>query len=77
MKKWISSHLPDYTLKISSKGQLDKLLNQEDDINKVLLLTSKAAPANVFKAVAAEFRNRLRFYMVSLPEGASKDLLSV
>ena len=77
LKKWLTSHLPDNTLKISSKAQLDKLLNQEDDINKVLLLTSKAAPANVFKAVAAEFRNKLRFYVVSLPEGASKDLLAI
>lgn len=65
-KKWIGDFIPDYSLKLKSKAELDKVLAAEGDINKVVLLTTKAQPANVFKAVMADFRNKLRFYLVTV-----------
>ena len=52
-KKWIGDQLPDYSLKVTKKADLDNILAAEADINKVVLLTTKTQPANVFKAVTA------------------------
>ena len=77
LKKWIGNLMPDYSLKVKNKAQLEKLLASEGDINKVVLLTTKKAPASVFKGVVSEFRNRLRFYMITLDSEDSEEAVAL
>jgi len=69
-KKWLMGYLPDYTHKINSNRDHETLVKneKEKDINKVLLFTRKEKVTPVFKAVSAEFRNKLRFYVIAIPE---------
>lgn len=41
---------------------------QEKDINKVILFTKKEKVTVPFKSVSAEFHNKVRFYIVYIPE---------
>jgi len=80
LKKWISDHFSDFTSKISSKEDYETIVQSqsEKDINKVILFTKKEKVTAVFKALSAEFRDRLRFAVIALPDGTSNaDLLEL
>lgn len=65
-KKWVLSNMPDYTHSVKTVAQYERLTSREDDINKVVLFTNMPVPPAAFKAVAAEYRDRLRFYIISV-----------
>ena len=41
IKKWILQNMPDYSVKITSKNDYDRLVNNDEDINKVILFSKK------------------------------------
>lgn len=77
MKKWVSDNLPDFTLKVETKKKYEQLTKKDLDINKVLLFTKKSQVAPVFKAISAEFKDKLRFYVIVVPEGATGDVVEL
>ena len=62
--------MSDFTTKIYGKSDFELFVQNEKDkdINKVLLFTKKDKVTPVFKALSAEFRDRLRFTVIPLPE---------
>jgi len=70
-KKWIIDNLSDFTTKINSRSDYELLVQNpsDKDINKVLLFTKKENVPPAIKALSAEFRDRLRFSVIALPEG--------
>lgn len=62
--------MPDFTHVISSKFDYDTLIkNPKDrDINKVILFSKKAKVTPVFKALSAEFRDKIRFNLIHVDE---------
>lgn len=72
--------MPDYTIKIASREKFDELVNHESeqDINKVILFTKKEKVSLPLKAVSAELRDKIRFYIVYVPEKKpAKDLVAL
>lgn len=69
-KQWFTKHMTDFTHTVASKSEYDTLIKNENDrdVNKVLLFTKKDTVAPVFKALSAEFRDRLRFNVIPIPE---------
>jgi hypothetical protein len=67
--------MPDFTHMISSKFDYDTLIkNPKDlDINKVILFSKKAKVTPVFKALSAEFRDKIRFNLIHIDEKKQKD----
>jgi len=67
---WLKAFMPDFTHKINSDRDYENLVKNENekDINKVLLFTRKEKVTPVMRAVASEFRNKLRFYVIAIPE---------
>lgn len=41
IKKWILQNMPDYSVKITTKNDYDRLVNNDEDINKVILFSKK------------------------------------
>ena len=79
-KQWFTKHMSDFTHTISSKTEYSTLIKNDNDldVNKVLLFTKKDSVAPVFKALSAEFRDRLRFIVVPIPDTkASKSNLEL
>jgi len=70
-KKWVTNNLSDFTHQIKNTQDYTNLVqNEEDrDINKVILFTKKDKIPPAIKALSAEFRDRVRFNVISLPEG--------
>lgn len=62
--------MSDFTTKINSKSDYNLFVKNErdQDINKVLLFTKKEKITPVFKALSAQFRDRLRFTVIPLPD---------
>jgi hypothetical protein len=72
--------MSDFTHQVNTAAKFNKLVkNEEDkDINKVLLFTKKEKVTPVFKALSAEFRDRLRFYVIPiLDKKTPQDLLDI
>ena len=72
--------MTDFTHTIGTKSEYTTLIKNENDldVNKVLLFTKKDTVAPVFKALSAEFRDRLRFNVVPVPDTkASKSSLEL
>ena len=69
-KTWVTDRMSDFTSPISTKVDYDVLIGNKNDkdINKVILFTEKEQVPNTYKAISAEFRDRLRFSVVSLPK---------
>lgn len=69
-KRWISTNMPDFTHKITSKYEYDTLVKSPNDldVNKVILFTKKDKVPPTFKALSAEFRDRMRFDIVHINE---------
>ena len=67
--------MSDFTSPITTKVDYDVLIaNKNDkDINKVILFTEKEAVPINYKAISAEFRDKLRFSVVSLPKKTASD----
>jgi hypothetical protein len=67
--------MPDFTHVISSKFDHDTLIkNPKDrDINKVILFSKKAKVTPVFKALSAEFRDKIRFNLIHVDEKKQND----
>ena len=70
MKKWIKDFLPDFSIKINSRGDYNRLIESESDkdINKVILFTKKEKLSPAFLATVAHLRDRLRFYVIPILE---------
>ena len=70
LKDWLTRDMPDYTIKIKSREKFDEMVKSENelDINKVILFTKKEKVTLPFKAASAELRDRMRFYVVHVPE---------
>lgn len=80
LKEWLARDMPDYTIKINSREKFDEMVKSEDelDINKVILFTKKEKVTLPFKGVAAELRDKIRFYIVHVPEkNPRKDLVAL
>jgi len=58
--------MPDFTHKITSKYDFETLVKNKNDldINKVILFTKKDKVPPTFKALSAEFRDKIRFDIV-------------
>ena len=72
--------MPDYSVKIKTKNDFDRLvLNKNDeDINKVILFSKKEQVSPIFKAIVAEFKNRLRFFFINVPDNVSnKEIINL
>jgi len=56
---------------INSRSDYETLVQNpnDKDINKVILFTKKEKVPPAIKALSAEFRDRFRFSIISLPEG--------
>eukprot|EP01095_Lingulamoeba_sp_RSL-Kostka_P010694 TRINITY_DN389_c0_g1_i1.p1 TRINITY_DN389_c0_g1~~TRINITY_DN389_c0_g1_i1.p1 ORF type:complete len:396 (+),score=145.32 TRINITY_DN389_c0_g1_i1:112-1299(+) len=52
------SHLPNYVI---TGSNVDTTLNNENDLNKVILFSSKDKVTNLYKSLAIDFRGRLDF----------------
>jgi hypothetical protein len=74
-KKWLTDRMSDFTSPIATKVDYEVLIQNKNDkdINKVILFTEKEQVPNVYKALSAEFRDKLRFSVVSLPKGKASD----
>jgi len=72
LKDWLLEDMPDYSIKIRKRNIEDFYEYVKDprerDINKVILFTSKETITPHFKAITAEFREGIRFYVVQLVE---------
>jgi len=80
LKRWISSNMPDFTHKITSKYEYDTLIKSSNDldVNKVILFTKKDKVPPTFKALSAEFRDRIRFNIVHINDKkASEELKTI
>ena len=73
VKNWITSNIPDYTQRLSTKEDADQFA-EEAGIQKVYLFSAKQKVPPIYKALAANFRNRLRFAFVNVESSASADL---
>lgn len=67
--------MPDFTHTVTSKYDYDTLIkNPKDlDINKVILFTKKSKVTPVFKALSAEFRDKIRFNLIHIDEKKKTD----
>lgn len=80
LKRWISTNMPDFTHKITSKYEYDTLIKAENDldINKVILFTKKDKVPPTFKALSAEFRDKIRFNIIQINDKkVSEDLKAI
>jgi len=70
LKKWIKDFMPDFSIKINSRGDYNRLIESEsdNDINKVILFTKKEKLSPTFLATVSHLRDRLRFYVISILE---------
>ena len=72
--------MSDFTHQINTAAKFNQLVKNEDDkdINKVLLFTKKDKVTPVFKALSAEFRDRIRFYVIPIVDKKTpQDLLDI
>jgi glutaredoxin len=60
--------MPDFSRKISTQHEFDTLIKNENDldVNKVILFTKKDKVPPTFKALSAEFRDRIRFNIIQI-----------
>lgn len=66
--------MPDYTIKIKDQDRFTAMVKHEDEreINKVLIFVRKDAISDDIKAISAEYKDRLRFYVIIIPKKKSK-----
>lgn len=71
LKKWITGTLSDYTSKVKTKRDYEMFVANGDDkdINKVIIFTKREKTAPALKALSAEYKDRLRISVISMPEG--------
>ena len=69
--------MPDFTHKITSVYEYDQLIQNENDldINKVILFSNKENVPNAFKALSAEFRDKIRFNIIQTKDKKATDEL--
>ena len=65
LKNWITNHIPDYTARISQRSDADEFAS-EGDISKVYLFSAKQKVPPIYKALASNFYNRLRFAFINV-----------
>lgn len=60
--------MSDFTHQVNTADKFKSMVHNENDkdINKVLLFTKKEKVTPVFKALSAEFRDRLRFFVIPI-----------
>ena len=70
LKDFLDKSMTDYTRKIFSMEDYQAFVKDpsERNMNKVFLFTDKITVTNVMKALSAEFRDRIRFFVVFAPE---------
>jgi len=70
LKDFIDRTITDFTNEIKSMEDYNFYVQDptERNINKVILFTDKDSVTNVMKALSAEFRYKLRFYVVHATE---------
>ena len=73
MKNWITNNIPDYTQRLSQRSDSDEFAD-EADINKVYLFSAKQKVPPIYKALAANYYNRLRFAFVQVESEIGADL---
>ena len=71
---FIMNNLPDFSVKLDSKKKLDEFLNNDQDINKVILISKKAKTPPIYKALTSLYRDKIRFGFIS--SEANKDLVA-
>lgn len=71
--------MSDFTHVIDTKRRYELLVENADDndINNVLLFTKKEKITPVFKALSAEFRDKLRFNVIPILKDTSEDMLEI
>jgi len=71
----VTNGLSDFTNKIRSERDYKLFVqNKEDkDVNKVLVFSKRENVAPAIKALSAEFRDRLRISVVSVPDSKSSE----
>ena len=65
MKSWITNNIPDYTQRLSQRSDAEEFTS-EQDIDKVYLFSAKQKVPPIYKALASNFYNRLRFAFVQI-----------
>lgn len=74
-KKYVTNQLQDFTSKVQTENDFNVYVKnaQDKDINKVLIFTKREKVAPTIKALSAEFRDTIRFSVISIPEGKGTD----
>lgn len=75
VKKWITDNVPDFTQRLSTKEDAEQFASEEG-IRKVYLLSAKQKVPPIYKALAANFRNRVRFGFTNPEASVSGELAS-
>ena len=73
IKKWITDNIPDFTQRLQTSDDAEQF-DSETGIQKVYLFSSKQKVPPIYRALAAHYRNRIRFAFVPLEAKVSKEL---
>lgn len=76
-KKYMMGCLSDYTIKVETEKDFNLLVSNKDekDINKVLIFTKKDKAVPAIKALSAQFKDKLRIFIVHAPEEKRSDYI--
>lgn len=61
--KWILSSMPEFIKTLKTRTDVDNMM-QNKDLNKVILFSTKKDTSSLYRALASNFRFRLKFYYV-------------
>lgn len=73
VKKWITDNVPDYTQRLMTKEDAAQF-SAEEGIKKVYLFSAKQKVPPIYKALSAQFRNRVRFAFVNVEASVSAEV---
>ena len=65
LKNWITNNIPDYTQRLSQRSDATEFAS-EDDISRVYLFSAKQKVPPIYKALATNYYNRIRFAFVQV-----------
>ena len=73
VKKWITENIPDYTQRLQTSDDAAQFAS-ETGIQMVYLFSSKQKVPPIYRALAAHYRNRVRFAFVPAEAQAAAEL---
>lgn len=75
LKNFIDQSMSDFSRRILDMEDIKFYIEakEEADINKVVLFTDKTSVTNTYKALSAEFKDKLRFYVVIIKDDGTNN----